>query len=325
MKTRFLALLLALSPLTAQAYPVRDKAQAGDTRPTFSVGVGVESSTSAFRPRALISATFSINRLSSAPQFGDSTLEQAYTQFFVVEAQVGLGKVAGSNQALSYADFKFTPVAHVFADNSRADGYTTTMGREVVKLKALPTEVSRELPIGKSLDVTVSAVGFEVQKADTLFFDSNNSNAAVWLGGFVQASVDALGFRYLSSLEDKLSPRGQEFLGGHIAKASLMLGPDLQIKQDFFVRLAVGGTVDVGMGNLSSGNGSSVSGIVSEQNLFGRISFIAPKIWSRYQDIEAYVQVGVKHLSILDSDQEMRQTNEDRLPLYVTIGASGGF
>jgi hypothetical protein len=253
------AIICALGILTHHA----DADNHGTTRPVVQIGHGIQTPFKEGGLNILMKVGFALHHYTDKP--AGRLLEREYQEQLIVAHLSGDFAIStlSDGSIVPFIDIQFIPI-----DNHLE--FINTPGEMIImgNLRFLPTEIKRNLQIDQQLGVKVAAVGIQL---DAIKFQDRDA------GVFAQLAVDALGYKMV----DYVSAFGT-FKGFHIAQAALEVGYARYIKDDFLVRVMLGGSADINVGKNSLNGGATQS---------DQQAYIAVKANIK-EMIELYVKVG---------------------------------
>ena len=202
------------------------------TRPMVEIGAGTESALTQGGMNVLIRVGVGVSQSPEDTDAGDM-LGPEQLVWAHLRGDFSVDPSATGAAALPYLDMTFIPVHNqlsVIRENGDA-----VMG----DLQLLPTRVTRDIRLDRSIGVRVSVVGIQLGTVRT-----QSEHTAL----YAQVAADAIGYKmaaHVSSLGT--------FHGMHIAGLGAEAGAAFLVNENFTVRLALGGNADLNLGGNTNG------------------------------------------------------------------------
>jgi hypothetical protein len=203
------------------------------TRPMIEIGAGSESAITQGGMNVLIRVGVGVSQSPEDTDAGDM-LGPEQLVWAHLRGNFSIDPSATGLDALPYLDMSFIPVHNqlsVIRENGDA-----VMG----DLQLLPTQITRDIRLDRSIGVKVSVVGIQLGTVRT-----QSEHVSL----FAQVAADAIGYKmaaHVSSLGT--------FHGFHLAGLGAEAGAAFLVNENFTVRLALGGNADVNFGgNINGG------------------------------------------------------------------------
>jgi hypothetical protein len=222
--------LLALAATTSSLFGAMP-AKASNSN-LFEVGAGMESALSEGGVNVLLRIGYgyssSPDETDPDPVLGPEQLVWAH-----ISGDMAFDPTATGAAALPMLDIRVIPVHNsvsVIMENGNAI---------FADLQLLPMAVGRDIRIDQNVSVKVSVVGLQVG-----YVSYQTEQIAL----YAQVAADALGYKMV----DMLSSAGT-FHGARILGTALEGGAQFTINENFSIRIALGGTVDLNLGSIPAG------------------------------------------------------------------------
>jgi hypothetical protein len=224
--------LLTAAAFTLATVPgLTTLAHAGDSH-LFEVGSGMESAVSEGGVNVLLKIGYGYSRTPDEtdpdPVLGPEQLVWAH-----ISGDMAFDPSATGAAALPMLDIRIIPVHNSLS-------VILESGNAIyADLQLLPMTVGRDIRIDQNASVKVSVVGLQVG-----FVNYRTEQVAL----YAQVAADAIGYKMVDMLSD-----AGTFHGGRVLGTALEGGAHFTISENFTIRIALGGSVDLNLGSVPTG------------------------------------------------------------------------